>query len=374
MKNFDLIVLLWPMLVIFLVTFSVSYHFTKGLLQSLVMAFIKTSLFLIYFWVFFDGTYTFIDDWTYLEGGRQIIKEGIGLTNLHQNWEALLEIGHGEHVVYYLYNAYAIRIFGDGYYAPVALNILLTVPVSYYGARLAASEFAMDEHESKLFFIFLLFHPDILAWSNIMNGKDILVLLLHVLYLYAVYMFFEGRKYTALAIAVPVILVLFFLRFYVPVLFALALVISVFWGMRKGRVRNMAVALVFVSLVMMWIGPDIQYAIGELRNDFINPVFGFMRMLLTPIPFNTEKEYGFLNVPALIYWLLMPFMFLGVAHIWSQKSKYSRYFIAYVFVFVCLYAVYGELQGPRHRVQIDYAIALFQYMGIMQFQKRVADK
>ena len=70
------------------------------------------------------------------------------------------------------------EIFGNGYYAPVAINIALTAFIAFLGARLAIIRFGMSKFVSKLFFIYLFFHPDIFAWSNVMNGKDILVLLM----------------------------------------------------------------------------------------------------------------------------------------------------------------------------------------------------
>ena len=151
--------------------------------------------------------------------GCQIVHEKIGFSNLIENWDLLLFVGRGEHFVYYLQNAYAIRLFGDGYYAPVALNVIITLLVAYFGKALSVQEFAFSEKSSRLLFFFLLVHPDIISWSTLVNGKDVSVLLLHVTLLFSISLLFRGRYFRSLVFAVPSVAILFFLRFYVPLVF-----------------------------------------------------------------------------------------------------------------------------------------------------------
>jgi hypothetical protein len=63
----------------------------------------------------------------------------------------------------------------------------------------------------------------------------------------------------------------------------------------------------------------------------------------------------------------MPFVILGFVTIAKQPTDYSRFFLFYVLVFLALYSCYGELQEPRHRVQIDYAWAVLQFMGMKPY-------
>ena len=212
MQAFELDVLLAPGVMIFFTTLLISFWVIRFPVFSIIAAFGKSGFFLVYFGGLFDGTYTFLDDWNYLAGGASLLAHDVLLTNLMDNWEYVLMIGGGDHFVYYLYNAYAIRIFEEGYYAPVALNILLTVLIAWFGARLSAREFGFVGVWEKVFFVFLLFHPDIFIWSNIMNGKDILVLLLHVSLLFSASLFFRGQYRQGIALVIPVFLLLFFLH------------------------------------------------------------------------------------------------------------------------------------------------------------------
>jgi hypothetical protein len=366
MAPFDLDVILWPVLTIFIGTLAVSLKVTKSLALSVSAALVKAGIFAVYFGFLFNGTYTFFDDWSYLEGGRELFLKGIGITNLAENWEFALMIGRGDHFVYYLYNTYAFRIFGEGYYAPVALNIFLTIFIAYFGTRLAIFEFSMNKQISRWFYLFLLLHPDILAWSNIMNGKDILVLLLHVIALISISLYWRGQHYKAMSLALPVVLTLLFLRFYVPIIFVVSLILGILLSGRRARFGYLIFLTSFTVLLISWIGESgFQYVLGSMQENLVNPVYGFIRALLTPIPFNTADNYAFLDFPALLHWMLIPFVPFGLLYIWRIKTNFGRFFISYFCVFAGLYAIYGELQGPRHRVQLDYAWAVLQYIGIM---------
>lgn len=369
MHPFDLALLLPPCLIIYFATLWVSFRVTGSVVFSLAAGLVKAGVFILYFGLLFDGTFTFLDDWAYLEGGGALYAQDVGLTNLAHNWAFSVATGGSEHFVYYLYNAYAFRIFGEGYYAPVALNVLLTLPIAWCGAQLAEREFGFVGTWKKLFFFFLLFHPDIFAWSNIMNGKDTLALLLHVLLIFSVSMFFRDQWRLALVLSIAVSLILFFLRFYVPLLFAAAFVASLVLTHRQRKSWWLLVIGVGLAMLALgWVGESgLRAAFAELHENFVNPLYGFVRFSLTPIPFNTEVSYGFLDIPALIHWILMPFAFWGVVLMLREKKPFARFFMLYVLIFFGLYAVFADLQGPRHRVQLDFAWAALQFMGIRPF-------
>lgn len=369
MLPFDLSVILWPSLVIFGVTACVAFQVTRSPIFSLGAALIKAGIFLIYFSQLFDGRYNILDDWSYLEGGEELLSHAIGISNLVGNWDAAMAIGQGNHFIYYFYNSYAILLFGVGYYAPVALNILLTVAIAWLGAQLARRELTISGNGFRLFFAFLLFHPDILAWSNLLNIKDILVLFFHVLLLYSVSLFSRGLLWSGMTLALAASLILVFLRFYVPLLFAMAFMLNFLLAGRPGdRSKAFLIGVAMAGVVITVLGESgIQFAYRVIGEQFVNPFYGFLRMVLTPIPFKTDELYSFLNFPALIHWLLIPFVFWGVIAMYRLRTPFSRFFLTYLLIFMTLYAVYGELQGPRHRVQLDYGWAVLQFMGLRAF-------
>ena len=374
MKAFALDILLWPAGAIFVFTLFVTLWATRSPIGAMSAAFLKAGIFLVYFGWLFDGTFTFLDDWSYLEGGFRLLAAEVGVTNLADNWESLLLVGGGPHFVYYLYNTYAFRIFGEGYYAPVACNNLLTPLIAYLGARLALREFGLTPRQGRCFYFFLLFHPNILAWSTIMNGKDILVVLSHVLLLLSVSLLYRKRLREALLLGLPTVFVLFFLRYYVPVLFAAALVAGAILARRVRigpRIQYLLLGGIVAGFLFVRLGEsEILRGILQVEEHFVNPLYGFVRFILTPIPFHTTPAYAFLNIPALIHWLLMPFALVGFVHVFGMRGFFARFFLIYLLVFIGLYAVFGELQGPRHRVQLDYAWATLQFLGLMIMFRR----
>lgn len=371
--QFDLELLFTPGLVIFLATLLIAFKVTRSIAFSISAALIKAGLFMLYFGLVFDGTFTFKDDWVYLDIARGLYHDNIGITDLmeNENLDYIKGLNNGEHFGYSLYNVYAFRLFGYGYYAPVALNIVLTSLIAWFGSNLADIEFGFNGVWKKLFFAFLLFHPDIVAWSTILNGKDTLVLLLHVLLLYSVSMYFRRKLFASLGLAFFVISILATLRFYVPMVFASALALSLL-KMPKNYSSLLTSFVGFFALVIFFLtsGFDIQSAFLVIQKEFVNPFYGLTRFLFTPIPFHTEVAYEFLDIPALFHWLLIPVAITGFITMLKRPSDYERFFVLYIMLFLALYACYGELQGPRHRAQIDFAWAVIQFMGIKPFLRK----
>jgi hypothetical protein len=366
---FDLEVLFTPGLIIFLMTLFISYKVSRSPGFSIVAAFFKAGMFLLYFGYLFDGTFSFRDDWKYLAGGSNLLALNVNLPNLVENWDLTLMVGEGQHFGYYLYNAYAFKLFGEGYYAPVALNILLTLVLTWVGTRLAAREFGFFRSWEQGFFAFLLFYPDIITWSNIMNGKDPLILLLHVLLLFSVSMFFRGQHLRAISLAAPVSTALVFLRFYVPLLFAFTFAAGLL--LRQKHFNRLVLVLVVIFIVLLAAclpGVSLfQYSLARMQRDFVNPLFGFVRFLLTPVPFRMGDSYSFLNISASFHWIMMPFTTWGIVLLLRQKTPFSWFFLLYAFAFFGLYSVFAPLQGPRHRVQLDFALAVFQFLALKNF-------
>jgi hypothetical protein len=106
-------------------------------------------------------------------------------------------------------------------------------------------------------------------------------------------------------------------------------------------------------------------AFNLLLQDWVNPGYGIVRYLLTPIPFHTTEAYSFLDLPQVVYWGLVPFLIYGVYRVWQRRTLTARFIVIYFLLTVALYAIFGELQGPRHRYQLDGLIVLFQFLGVL---------
>jgi hypothetical protein len=367
-NTYDFGTLIIPTAAIFFIAAAVSFRATGSFAAAAAVSLVKAGLFLFYFSTLFDDQYVLRDDQSYIAYGERLFAKGIGLSNFWEHLPFLISTAGGPHFAYYIHNSYAFHLFGHGYYAPVALNIILTAFMAYMGSRLAEREFGFHGPLRTLFFCFFLLMPDVLAWSTIINDKDISVLFLHVVLLYGLSLWFQHRSIAALMLLIPASTVLLFLRFYVPLLFGVAFMASIFVaGRTDRRFYWLASGSALIALMIAVIGIDaVPQALDLLRNDLVNPAYGLIRFLLTPIPLNTDTAYSFLDVPATVHWLLMPFALFGALKVYQVGTPFSRFFLLYFATFTAVYSLFGELQGPRHRVQLDFAWAVFQFAGMLE--------
>ena len=363
--------LIWPATAIMLVGFLLSLWFTRRAGLSLAVAAVKSGLFLVYFGFVFDGTYTFFDDWNYLRFGEQLLQNGVGVFNLMHNYDYVRSTVKSANLFYYVYNASAIVVFGQGYFAPVAANILLTFIAAGVLAKAARLGLGMSRRTSIGLFVFLALSPSVLAWSTVANLKDILVATGTAGVVYAVALVEGGRTKRAVVISVICGLVLAVTRFYVPLMLGAAFGITVLCS-RHGR-RNpwmWLAAIVALAVVVHGLGHgSIGGALHEFRSRVGNPLTGVVRFIATPIPFHTQPNYAFLNLPQLFFWVMLPFQFYGMVAAWRRRKMTARFMVIYFLMMTLLYGMFPTLQGPRHRVQIEGLIVVFQFIGVLALMR-----
>jgi hypothetical protein len=373
LQPFSVVELAVPALIILMLGFAVSFLVTRKPHWSLFVAGVKASLFIIYYGVLFDGTFSFLDDWTYLEHGKRLVDKGVSFANLFGHWPELSYVAGDRHFVYYLYNADSIRLLGSAYYAPVTLNIALTFVAAGFMAAAARGGLGFSSRLATGLFLFFVIHPDVLSWSTIMNGKDTLVLAGTALAVYAVSLFGRRRYVPAVLLGLAVGTVLFFTRFYVPLLLLAALfgatLLSPAGGRRPGLWLLVPAGL---AAVVSILGVDgLMDAYSRFQADFVNPIYGIPRMLLTPIPFHTTEHYAFLDLPQVFHWAMLPALAYGAYRMWRLGTITARFVVLYFLLMLGLYGMFGELQGPRHRYQFDGLIALFQFYGGLGILKQI---
>jgi hypothetical protein len=218
-------------------------------------------------------------------------------------------------------------------------------------------------------FVSLALYPDFVAWSTFVNGKDTLVMTGLAMAVYVVSQAELGRNRRAVVLALIVGFVLFFTRLYTPLMmlaaFGLALLLS-FSG------RRFWIWLLFFARGGAVLGTSgLANAFNLLLQDFVNPIYGFFRYVLIPIPFKTTENYDFLDLPQVFYCALMPFLVYGVYRVWQRATLTARFTVIYFLLMVVLYVMLAELQGPRHRYQLDGLIVLFQFLGFLSFFRQL---
>lgn len=372
MHPFPLTDLALPTFFILVSGLVIAYAFTRNVAVSFATATLKAGLFVLYFGWLFDGSYTFDDDMRYLNIGEQLADNGIGLLSIISHYRYIVSTVTGSNIAYYVYNATAVMLFGHGYYAPVAINIVLTFLAAGLLMKTARGGLGMSRRVGIGLFVLVALSPDILAWSTIPNFKDTLVATATAAGVYAVALADQRRIVRAVVVALAAAFVLSLTRLYVPLMLAAAFGITLLLS-HRGR-RNpwlwlLAAAALLVVVRHMGHG-SLMGAVHSLRANMVNPVVGVIRFLLTPIPFHTAPGYGFMDLPQMVYWALLPFMFYGMFRVWRRGTMTARFMVIYFILMIVLYGSFSTLQGARHRVQIDGLVVIFQYYGLLALFRR----
>ena len=339
---------------------------TRSVAVALTVALLKVVSFYIFFEYIFEGCVTCVDDLYYLKAGELILSYEFGDYNASSVYWTLVKISEGIHIGYPLINAFAIWFIENSYYAPVCLNVFLAVLCAIIARNIAVENFRWSSIQANKFFVFFALHPELLAWSTVLNGKDTVILLLHLVFLQAFSSWRLGETTKGLVLFSFVFFVSLAFRFYLIVLFTIILVLFALLFIRGFKFVFLTLFFSFVLfLTIDFYIPWLDYASNLFLSTKSNPIYGITHFLLTPRPFFIDPVYYFLYPSALSYWILFPLTFLGWVELRRQDSQFFVFIMIYFLIFVLFYGSFDALQGPRHRFQLFFVIALIQWLGLV---------
>lgn len=364
--------LLWTAFVVATASFVVLVRRVPPKLSALAV-FVKVAIPTVYFAVFFDGTWVLGDDIKYTEGGFRLVNSGLSLYEAlftDTGLSLLIQLGGGQHVLYYWWNMLAMALFTRSYYAPVFLNGFATVIAGVFIVDiLRLSGFSRNYRVwGGLFF---LLHWDILVWSSFVNLKDTLVLLLTVLAFYGVLQIISARLRNPRLTAVGVgclglsFWAFWWLRFYVPFLIVIAVGAWALLNLQGWKKYGLVGVLSLPGSIVL--------SQGLTALEYVYPrffIFGFARMLFTPKPWDIAPSYSFLVLPSALHWVAFIPAVIGGGKLYLRSHR-ARMFLIYLLVILGFYAVVPELQGPRHRYQVSFVFAWMQFHFLWLVSRRV---
>jgi hypothetical protein len=331
---------------------------------------IRVAIPLAYFAWFFDGSWTLRDDLRYTASGILMLRQGFNPISIffgEGGYDALLEQARGPHILYYWWNLLAQYLFGQYYYASVFLNVGLTFVVGYVMFRMARLS-GFSEGYAQGLALLTLFHWDIVAWSSLMNLKDVMVMTLTVSTFYLFMKLSHRISLGSLVLVGITMTLLYRIRFYVPAM--IVLVVAVWYVLfSSGKQKYVMVAAVGVGGVgfLSFLGLD---SILSKVNTYIQPsVFGIIRMMLTPQPWSIEAAYGYLVLPSTFHWLLIVGFPTSALLLWKQSNE-LKLLLMYLGAALVLYGSFGDVQGPRHRVQIVFILLWLQFHFLWYLLKK----
>ncbi len=328
-----------------------------GLFTALAVAVLRVSVPLIYFSWYFDGRWTILDDVTYFANGQQMLDEGFNpLTALltFDGFEQLRSLSGGNHILYAWWNVLAQYLFGEHYFAPVLLNVLVTFVTSHV-LRRSVELLGFPRGYGRGMQLFYLLHWEVVAWSSFMNLKDPIVQLLTVASLYFVVRFFQRRDWFAVLGFVGVAQLFGLIRFYLPLLVVLTALLWMTWQW-KNSVKYLLIPL--AGPLAWWAWPVLQEHAPYMDPE--SALYGTARMVLTPIPGRIDDFYSFLLIPSILHLTFLLPAAIGFIGLW-RSSSLARLYLMYLAILIELYAITEELQGPRHRFQVAFVFVWVQF-------------
>lgn len=332
-----------------------------------VVTLIKVSIPVVYFSWYYDGTWTFVDDETYAQQGTILLHSGYSPFSIllrPEGIDLLVSISGSRHILYEWWNFLGQYLFGSHYHAAVFLNVGLTFVCGHLFAQLL-KRMKFGEQYVRWLQVFFLLHWDILAWSSLMNLKDILVTTLALGSLSSIEKFAERRSLSSLAVAGILLFLLSWIRYYLPFLILLSVALWVVFAIRsrlKYPVLCLLGGILYGSLYFLDVNEE------SISLDHL--LFGLIRFALTPQPWSIEPGFSYLLIPSVMHWLLCIPSVIAACFLWRDSGK-ARLMLSYLMVILLFYAAVPEIQEPRHRIQVVFVIAWLQFHAIWSMAKVV---
>lgn len=370
---------LFDVLILTIISIVILYYYTNRLFYSVSISIIKFLISIIYFTIWSHySPIILLDDQTYYEQSIVIFENANGsiayLFSL-ENIAFISSLAGGTHFGYYIYNFISFLIFGTNYYSPVLLNILFSIisGVVLYKTLLLSN---IDRTFSLFFLIFFLMHWDMITWSSFINLKDIMVLFFTICALNCmIRLKYTKKRLVPLSTLFTIGFILLFFRFYL-VYFLLISGLVYFIITQMYKIKSKWTSSIMKFLVLILVPASFYFVFMQLFSSSLseiggttNVVLGFIRFVLTPLPFSIEKDYSFLLISSLLHWVMLPFMLYGI-YIFLKRYFISLMPFIILTILLCVfYGSFGELQGPRHRILLLFFISLIQALSLFEIFK-----
>ncbi len=258
-----------------------------------------------------------------------------------------------------------------------AVNVLLSaslVPLTFLlGRRLAGKRVGLTAA------MFMAVWPPILFWSAQML-KDALIAFLLLSAVLGWVGFVRRPRLVALVMAVLPAIPLLFLRTYMFLFWAISLAAGFFvWARERGQKLVAMVLALAVAAGGIW--GALQYsalrfgdldvwvskisAVGTMEGSVFSGVFyrsigdllafyplGFIRFLLTPLPWKADPLYWPEAVGSVLRYILLPFAPFGLLYLLRKERSAVFPILVIGFLAVSIYATAFRGGGPRHMTQL----------------------
>lgn len=360
---------LWlPASAIFILGYILCAFILKDKFLAFVIATIKTLIFFLYFYIFFDGTYTSGgDDYYYLSKGTLLLKE---IRELPLASIEIFNVAESFHFMYVIISAIAQYAFGEHYFSLAAINVMASILCGAVSYAIVKNQYQNDTH-AKMFCVAMQMYPDVLSWSSVFAGKDTFVLLGHLIFLYAFSNLIKKDMQKGLLFTLIALLFMLNLRFYVVLIFLPLIFLKI---QKQFIVYLLSLGLIgaalFFNLFATFSGlfeGGVSYVTFD-DYKFLRLPFDIVHFWLTPRPFSEDSIHGFLLFADIFNWFFFPLIFFGLMKCIRSKDQFAKFIAIYFLAFSVFYGLIDYLNGPRHRLQLTFALIYFLWVGVNELK------
>ncbi len=338
-----------------------------GSKNSIYICIIKFSIPLVWLYMNDFECLLLSDEISYYVKSKQIY-EGI----LSNGLIALLNFNqytHSSHFLFYMWNAFLFLIFGKSFYISIMANVFLSC-VSGRILLKILRHIGVESKDSKIITVFYLLSPSVICWSSFHNLREIFLSVFLFLVLLQMMRFYEKQSLKNLFLLLISFLAMFPIRFYIIIIATLTLSISLL----KKKTSKILFLFIISSIFLSWGLVDLfAPSIKNLKMDFLNIAYGFIRFILTPNPLNLDQKYYFIFPDAIFHTIMFPIFLVGIISVYRKYKLENGMIIIFLFVFllVVFYAILPQVQGPRQRFPLSFFFIFCQYEGLLYITEKI---
>jgi len=333
---------------------------------------VKTAIPSIYF--AFTGTiWTPYDGIQFQQTASELISQGYNPIIVLLDLNFLIGYLNTTHIQPHWWTMLSQYLFGNHYFSPIFLNVLLTILIGMY-TMFILSRTGFSSEYYKYFFVFFNIHWDVLAWSSFVNIKGVFITLVAVFFLYHLIMLVSStennRKYYHLLLLGGALSVMYLSRYYmIAILLASAITWLSIEYSSKDKIKYMIPTITFFGLFS-------RYGLQRVRGtrylegiSILSFVESLPRILLTPRPWGVLPEFSFLIIPSIFHWIF--FIPASMCGIWlGYRHRNLRLIFIYAIMFFIFYSLFPDLASARMRVQVVFVFTIIQYQFLEFILKR----
>lgn len=299
-------------------------------------------------------------------------------------YEARVPLGEqflftGHHILYYLSNQLSFQLFGLNPFSPLILNLIYSL-IGFHLLSRSLSDLKLTPY--RFSFSFFLLSPELLCWTGFYNLKESLLFCLLSLLIFTTSRLYLGRSTSLWLISsILALSLLFFMRFYIPILLLLSLLaaysyyqLRVFTTSATITIQRLLLLLLIIlvsAYAVVYLGRlptiDLYHSWQSFSPSFsLAPTFEILKPL-SLFSSKYDAQSPLLALASLTNLLLLP---LALYTLYYIRHFFSSMYFLWLFLFflasIFLFFFFPDISGRRQLFSLAPLFLSLQAIGLYQ--------